>query len=369
MDLTYLLIAIPLFIIFVGLEAYLSHKKQDNKYRFNDTISNLSNGLGQQAVGLFTKVIQLFFYTWFYKNFRIFSFKIDTIYHWILALLIADFCYYIFHRASHRINILVGSHVVHHQSEEYNLSVALRQSWLTRFYSWLFYLPLAFIGVPTEMFVGVMAVVIIYQFWIHTQYIKKLGFLERILVTPSHHRVHHGKNPEYIDKNYGAIFIIWDKFFNTFQEEKDAVVYGTIKPANTWNPLWANFRYYKILWRRAKNQSQILNKIKIWILSPDWNSIKHIPHHSKTINHSKYDKKADPIYNYIIVAQFFFTFLFFGFILNVKNELNLQKIIMLSVAVLWSLTNIGGLQESKAWVRLSQLLFLFYFCTVMFIII
>ena len=298
-----------------------------------------------------------------------YSFKTDSLYHWILALIVADFCYYIFHRASHRINILVGSHVVHHQSEEYNLSVALRQSWLTRFYSWLFYIPLAFLGVPTEMFVGVMAIVIIYQFWIHTQYIDRLGFLEKILVTPSHHRVHHGKNPEYVDKNYGAIFIIWDKLFQSFEEEKCPVVYGTIKSAQTWNPLWANFRYYKILWSRSKMYHEFLNKIKVWVFSPEWTPDKEALDNSEKIDHLKYDKKTDDISNYIIVAQFFFTFLFFGFILKMKNELNLQEITMLSFTVLWSLTNIGGLQESKSWVKPSQLLFLIYFCTVMFSII
>ena len=369
MDLTYILIAIPIFVLLVAFEASISHIKKDNKYRFNDTISNLSNGLGQQAVGLFTKVIQLFFYTWFYNNFKIYNFKIDDVFHWALALLIADFCYYIFHRASHRINFLVGSHVVHHQSEEYNLSVALRQSWLTRFYSWLFYLPLAFFGVPTEMFVGVMAIVIIYQFWIHTQYIEKLGFLEKILVTPSHHRVHHGKNPEYIDKNYGAIFIIWDKLFYSFEEERKPVIYGTIKSANTWNPLWANFRYYKILWWRAKTYSQFLNKVKVWILAPEWTPKKEATNNPNKINHLKYDKKADYLSNFIIVAQFFSTFLFFGFILSMKSGFNLQEIIMLSFIVLWSLTNIGGLQESKAWVKPSQALLLIYFCTATFCII
>ena len=247
MDTNYVALAVPIFIVSMLLEMLVSHLKKDKLYRFNDSISNLSNGLGQQAIGVISKVVQIYCYTWIYNQTSFLNFDMSNIWHWITALLMADFSYYLFHWASHRTNLLVGSHVVHHQSEEYNLSVAMRQSWLTRFYSWLFYLPLAVAGVPTPMFVGVMAAVIIYQFWVHTQYIGKLGLMEKIFVTPSHHRVHHGRNPEYVDKNFGAIFIIWDKIFGTFAEEKAPVVYGIVNPSNTWNPLWANFRYYPSL--------------------------------------------------------------------------------------------------------------------------
>ena len=143
------------------------------------------------------------------------------------------------------------------------------------------------------------------------------------------------------------------------------MIYGTIKSANSWNPLWANFRYYKLLWGRTKTYHQFFNKVKVWIFSPEWTPSKESLISSEVVNHSKYDKKTDSLNNYIIIAQFFLTFLFFGFILNMKSKLNLLEITMLGVIVLWSLTNIGGLQESKTWVKHSQLILLIYFCAVM----
>ena len=365
MKTNYVALAVPFFIVSMILEMVVSHYKKDGKYRFNDSISNLSNGLGQQAIGVFSRVVQLYCYTWVFNQFAMFQLSNQNMLHWVIALLGADLAYYFFHRASHRINLLVGSHVVHHQSEEYNLSVAMRQSWLTRFYSWFFYLPLAFMGVTPEMFLTVMAVVIIYQFWVHTEYIGKLGILEYIVVTPSHHRVHHGRNPKYVDRNYGAIFIWWDMLFGTFQKEEEQVVYGIVNQANTWNPLYANVRYYQKLYGEAKNANTAVDKVKIWFAKPEWRPRNLAPYGEianvtrESVN--KYDVGRDGITKLWIMAQFVLSLILFGFIMKNKTTFMFEQKAFLSILIVWSLTNVGGIQENKKWVFSSQILFFISF--------
>ncbi len=158
-----------------------------------------------------------------------------------MAFVVYDFCYYWLHRLGHERNILWAAHSVHHQSEEYNLSTALRQTSTGFLLSWIFYLPLAVLGVPLAVFITVAALNLLYQFWVHTRHIPKLGWYEGFFVTPSNHRAHHAQNPLYMDRNYGGVFILWDRLFGTFQQEDDAEppVFGVTRPLASWNPLWA----------------------------------------------------------------------------------------------------------------------------------
>ena len=361
MGTNYMALAIPFFIVSMILEVVISYFRKDKLYRFNDSISNLSNGLGQQAIGVFSRVFAMYCYTWFYNNYSLQLISENTPLNFCIAMVVADFAYYWFHRASHRTNILVGSHVVHHQSEEYNLSVAMRQSWLTRFYSWFFYLPLAFIGASPETFMTVMSFVIIYQFWVHTQYIGKLGFLEYFLVTPSHHRVHHGRNPKYVDRNHGAILIIWDKLFGTFQEEEEEVVYGIINQANTWNPLYANVRHYKNLWSEAKRADTMTDKIKLWVKPPEWRPRNltpygDVPNVTKE-SIKKYDANRTGVTKLWIFTQFVFTLIMFGYIQKFKATLAFEAKAYIAILIVWSLTNIGAIQENKKWLMPTQIAF------------
>ena len=171
---------------------------------------------------------------------------------------------------SHQVNALWAAHIVHHQSEEYNLTVALRQSWFQGWFSWVFYLPLAFAGFDPIMFLTLSSFNTLYQFWIHTRAIKSMGFLEYILNTPSHHRVHHGSNPKYIDKNHAGTLIIWDRLFGTFQKEEEEVYYGITKPLASWNPFWANIHYWDDLVKTARQSPKISDKIKVFINPPGW---------------------------------------------------------------------------------------------------
>ncbi|MFI4946885.1 MAG: sterol desaturase family protein, partial [Burkholderiales bacterium] len=172
------------------------------------------------------------------------------------------------HRLSHEVNAGWASHVVHHQSEEYNLTVALRQSAIP--VSWVFYLPLALVGFPPQMFLVVSAIDTLYQFWIHTRLVGRLGPLEWVLNTPSHHRVHHGRNPRYIDRNHGGTLIVWDRLFGTFAEEREEPVYGITTPLASFNPLWANLHYWVEMWDVARRTARPLDRLRVLWARPGW---------------------------------------------------------------------------------------------------
>ena len=217
--------SIPIFFLLIGVELLITRVRGLSYYRFNDAITNLSCGIGSQVTGIFMKFLTFGVYVIIYEHSPLTG-KIPYNYLTIILLFLGvDFFYYWFHRLAHEISFLWGSHVVHHQSEEYNLSVALRQAWVQGAFSWIFYLPLAFIGFNPYMFATIASLQTLYQFWIHTKVIGRMpAWFEFIFATPSHHRVHHGVNPKYIDKNHAGTLIIWDRIFGTFQQEEEEVV-------------------------------------------------------------------------------------------------------------------------------------------------
>lgn len=194
----------------------------------------------------------------------------QSIFSWLLLWIGVDFFYYWYHRVSHRNSFFWIGHSVHHQSEHFNLSVALRQGYFQTLTSWVFYLPLALIGFPTWMFVIVASVNTIYQFWIHTESIRKMGWFEKIFNTPSHHRVHHGKNPQYIDKNYAGSLIIWDKLFGTFEPEEAPADYGVTEPLDSWNPFYANIKVVKDILYYGKGLKSKWGVLRAFFMPPEW---------------------------------------------------------------------------------------------------
>jgi sterol desaturase/sphingolipid hydroxylase (fatty acid hydroxylase superfamily) len=232
-------------------------------------MANLSCGIGQQVLGLFLNLGTVAAYGYVYDHWRLFSLP-TTWWMWVLLFLGVDFSYYWFHRLSHEINFLWAAHVVHHQSEDYNLSVALRQSWFQQFFSWLFYIPLAWLGFHPFHLLTVAAFNTLYQFWIHTELIGRLGPLEWLFNTPSHHRVHHGSNPEYIDRNHGGTLIIWDRLFGTFEPEKTPVVYGITAPLRSFNPFTANIQYWQYLIQLSRDARNLKDKLLAWLAMPGW---------------------------------------------------------------------------------------------------
>ena len=272
-------LAIPFFLLALLLELTVDRFRGTGFYRANDAINSLSAGTLSTTIGYFTRFLPAVIWGYALQNLALFDidpgwFDLSPrgLLYWALALVAFDFCYYWKHRMGHEISVLWAAHSVHHQSEEYNLSTALRQSSTDFLFGWVFYLPLFLLGMPFEVFVTVNALDLIYQFWVHTRMIDKLGWIDRVMVTPSNHRVHHAQNEIYIDKNYGGILIIWDRLFGTFQDERDdePVVFGVRKPLANWNPFWANLQVYDYLWFDAVRAKRWRDKLGVWFRRTGW---------------------------------------------------------------------------------------------------
>ena len=269
-----LLFAIPSFAILILIEQIVSKYKKVEVNNHEDMISSLSSGMTNIISDVFKLSFVLVSYGWLVDNLAIESLSIEN--QWLsilIAFIVLDFTGYWMHRLSHRVNIFWNRHVIHHSSEEFNLSCALRQSVSHAFkFSAILMIPAAVMGINKEVFIVLAPIHLFMQFWYHTRLIDKMGFLEYVIVTPSHHRVHHAINPEYIDKNYGQILIIWDKIFNTFQVELENIkpVYGVLRPVSTWNPLVINFKHIFQLFKDAWNTKFIIDKVKIWFMPTGW---------------------------------------------------------------------------------------------------
>ena len=274
-----LLIAIPIFFISVLLEALYGNWIKDQKHNFMDTISSLSSGITNLSWDVLGIAFFLFTYENVYQYIMIFNIELDSLTTsnqvslYIVAFICIDFASYCHHYLKHSVNLFWNQHIIHHSSEEFNLACALRQSITNNFgVNALFLIPAALCGVPPEVVQIILPLHLFAQFWYHTRHIGKLGFLEYIIVTPSQHRVHHAINPEYIDKNLGAIFCFWDRAFGTFQEELDEVpcVFGTLKPVRTWNPVLINFIHLWGLTQDAWNTRKWNDKLKLWFMPTGW---------------------------------------------------------------------------------------------------
>ena len=221
---------------------------------------------------MFGKLLRIGLYALVFEHVALWRLGADSPWVWLFALLFYDFCYYWLHRGGHRVAVLWAAHVVHHQSEDYNLGTALRQTSSGFLLGWLFYLPMAVAGVPPLVFGTVALVDLLYQFWVHTQQIDRLGWFDRWFCSPSNHRVHHAVNDVYLDKNYGGILIVWDRLFGTFKDEMQAepCVYGTRAPLQSWNPLWANLQVYRDLAVDSWRAGSWADKLRVWIRPPGW---------------------------------------------------------------------------------------------------
>lgn len=268
----YVLYAVPFFFLLIGLELLADRWRGMSTYRLSDALNSLSAGVLSTTTGLLTKGLGLVTYLFAWQHLALFELSAHSLWVWLFAFVFYDFCYYWNHRLGHERSVLWAAHSVHHQSEEYNLSTALRQTSTGFIFGWIFYLPMAVVGVPPLVFVSVAAMNLLYQFWVHTRHIPKLGWFEWIFISPSNHRVHHAQNAIYMDRNYGGVFILWDRLFGTFQEELDEepVVFGVTVPLSSWNPLWANLQVYAALWNDARRASSGWDKLRIWFMRTGW---------------------------------------------------------------------------------------------------
>ena len=265
-----ILLAIPVFFALIAIEFFVTWRTERKAYRLTDAINDLSCGILQQLTELFLKAALFAGYVWIYDEYRVTTLSAGSTWVWLACFVGVDFLYYWFHRTSHEVGAVWATHVVHHQSEDFNLAVALRQGAFQGAFSWVFYLPLAIIGFAPLVFLTVSSINTLYQFWIHTETIRTLGPFEWVFNTPSHHRVHHGRNPEYIDRNHAGMFIVWDRLFGTFEPERAKVVYGITTPLRSWNPLWANAHYWVELARSAARAPGLVDKIRFFLKPPGW---------------------------------------------------------------------------------------------------
>jgi alkylglycerol monooxygenase len=354
-----MLFAIPVFFLLIGLEVLIQRLKKTELYRFNDAITNINCGVQQQVVGVLFRTILLSGYFWVYEH-RIWTIP-DTWWSFVLVFIGVDFFYYWFHRLTHEVSVLWGTHIVHHQSEEYNLSVALRQSAIQAFASNFFYLPLALAGFSPTSFLLMATFQTLYQFWIHTRTIGKLHpAFEFVFNTPSHHRVHHGSNPKYLDRNHGGTLIIFDRLFGTFQEEEEEPVYGVTVPLRSWNPLWAQVDYYVWLGERLKAAPSWGDRARMLWRKPGWlPATLGGPVAAPAITPGTFQKFDTPTsrgLNRYVLAQFVVLLVVTVFFL--KNAAGapafLPANLALSAWIIWSTASLGGLLEGRRWAWWSE---------------
>ncbi|MBX3132203.1 MAG: sterol desaturase family protein [Gemmatimonadaceae bacterium] len=370
--------SIPLFFLLIAAELLWSRASGRRVMRLNDSLSDLSCGILSQLSGIFTKLFTIGIFIWVADRWAVqrwlpaipewperapitaaeafpwFGVDAAALLSWAAVFVLVDFCYYWSHRFAHEINILWAGHVVHHSSEEYNLPVALRQSALHGLMNWVFYMPLAFAGVPWRMFVACNALNLIYQFWIHTRAVGRLSPLgEYVLNTPSHHRVHHGVNPKYQDKNYAGVFITFDRWFGTFQVEEEEPVYGITKPLRSWNPLWANVHVFVQIAKDAWRASRWRDKLRIVFGRPGWRPPElgeiERPREVSTETFVKYDPPVPAPLAWYAFAQFVVGLL--GAILVLRHA-ELVPLGILAVAAFFvavTLTGVGGVFERARW--------------------
>lgn len=263
--------AIPYFVILIAVELYVNIKESKGWYEAKDSAASISMGLGSLVLNLGVKFVYILAYVWIYENYRIFDLGSQW-WVWLLLFLADDFSFYWHHRLSHEIRILWAAHENHHSSMHYNLSTALRQSWTELFYKYIFWLWLPLIGFQPWMILAMMSISLAYQFWVHTEGVRRLGPLEWIFSTPSAHRVHHASNIIYLDRNHGGILIIWDRLFGTYQKElpEEPVKYGLTKNVESYNPLVIATHEYVNIARDVKKAPGFWNKVKYFFMPPGW---------------------------------------------------------------------------------------------------
>ena len=350
MDLNPIILSIPLYFLLIGMELLVQYFSKEKLYRLNDAVTNISCGITQQVTDVFLKVGLLAIYEILYQQFGLFSIP-STVGSSLLLFVLVDFCYYWAHRMSHQVNLFWGGHVVHHQSEDYNFSVALRQGSFQAIWTAAFYWPLALLGFGTLQFLFISALVTIYQFWIHTEKVGKLGPLEWVLNTPSHHRVHHGRDPKYIDKNHAGVFIIWDRLFGTFQEEEEKPTYGITTPINSWNPVWANLQHYQWMLKQLKQTRGWKDRLRFLFFKPGWRPTYLGGYMAPpAINKSSYQKFNIPLPKVLTAYVLFQYLLTLGgaafFLFQVEQLVLWQKLLGTALVIL-SVFCVGYLLEHR----------------------
>ena len=354
--------AVPFFIALIVVELLADRWRGERNYRVADAINSLSTGVLSTTTGLLTKGVGLLTYAFALKHLALFELPTQSAWTWVFAFVLYDFCYYWLHRCGHERNILWAAHSVHHQSEDYNLTTALRQTSTGFLLSWIFYLPLAVVGVPLLVFISVASLNLLYQFWVHTRHVPKLGWFEWFFVTPSNHRAHHAQNALYMDRNYGGVFIIWDRLFGSFQEEdeNEPVIFGVTTPLASWNPLWANLQFYAQLWSDARRTESGWDKLRIWFMRTGWRpadvKAKYPLAKPDLSQFRKFEVPLDARQQIYIALQFAAYVGLGSYLMNVGEGMPTAALVLGWSEMALGLFTLGVALENRPWVLKAELL-------------
>ena len=336
-------LAIPVFFLLIIIEYFYGRYVGKNTYRLNDTVTSITVGMISRFPTMLNLGVQsvIFVYISSYLNMELLSVK--NPFTWIIAFLLYDLSYYWMHRMHHEIKILWATHSVHHHGEDYNLATALRQTSTGWLWKWIFYMPMIILGVPGEVFITVAGVNLVYQFWVHTEHIGHLGFLEKIFITPMNHRIHHAKNKEYIDANYGGVFIIWDRMFGTYNPQRSDIkpVYGTATPLNSWNPIWANFQVFSIMIKDTIKTKSWKDKIKVWFSKTYWRPEDCIEEKNPNEFYKKFNPEITTDIKLFSFFQMLFTILVSGAVITFISNHAYSEIITFGLFII-ALTSLTG---------------------------
>ncbi|PWJ44031.1 sterol desaturase family protein [Sediminitomix flava] len=356
------IISAPIILGLLILEIVYCLWKKNGYYKFQDTVANIGTAIGNQSVNLVVAAVILKSFEWLHSNYAYFKIE-NTWWSLALLLLLIDFLFYWFHRLGHTINLFWAAHMPHHSSEEMNLGVGLRASVTQRIFAFTFFWPLPLIGWDASTIYAMVGLHLLASYWHHTRVIPKLGWFEKCFNSPSHHRVHHGVNPQYLDKNFGEFLIIWDKMFGTFEEENKEVCYGVTHPPRTWDPTNIYFQYWLQIWRDAVAAPHWIDKIKVWFMPLGWrprglDSTKDYQGspgytlHEQVKFRSKQFKGTKPYLVFQVFLGLFFMYITVN--TNIKGIdgevlLSTQERWFYSVALFLMITAWGGILEAKKW--------------------
>ncbi|GAB4008637.1 sterol desaturase family protein [Spirosoma migulaei] len=354
MQLNWLAFAVPLFLLLMGAEYLVAKAQKKNYFQFNNAVANLNVGIAERLLDSFTVGLFYFVYDYLHRHYALLDIRANA-WGWIGLFIATDFVWYWYHRLAHEINVLWAVHVVHHQSEDFNYTVSARITVFQAIVRTGFWSILPVIGFPAEMITTVLLIHGLYPFFIHTRTIGKLGWLEYVLVTPSHHRVHHASNPEYLDKNYGDVLIIWDKLFGTFMEEQTEPVYGLTKQLNSHSFLWQHFHGLLEVLVAARRQTGWSGKLRVLFGRPDSvdpgirdeleRRFLSADAASRTVVHTK----SRRFKGYVIGQMAGTLLILFGFLL-IESYVPGYLQFLTALFILLTLVNCGALLEQRQWV-------------------
>jgi sterol desaturase/sphingolipid hydroxylase (fatty acid hydroxylase superfamily) len=351
MKLNYLALAIPLFLFFIALEYLYSKKKGRNFFQYAESVANLNVGIAERLLDVFTTGIFFFVFDYIYKHFAIFDIRTGW-FTWVLLFLLTDLVWYWYHRLAHEINVFWAVHVVHHQSEDFNYTVSARITVFQAFVRCGFWCVLPLLGFPALMVSVFLLIHGLYPFFIHTRALGKWGWFEKILVTPTHHGIHHASNPEYLDKNYGDVLIIWDKLFGTFaKERKDVeIVYGLTKPLNSHSFLWQHFHFPLEIALNFKKAKGVKAKWRAVFGKPDDLDPRYRSVLERKLVNVRPNSKPTLAMRQYVTAQTVFSCTLLFIVALFEHYLATVQLVLLSLFILVSLVNSGAILDQRRWI-------------------